>query len=162
MNNVTCQSSSTGPPRVPVNQSLPTRASWSWQIRVSVPNSDVKLHEYSDPPTLRCFVGSNSHCRGSACGRLLMQGDPRKTTNSLLLKRCIYLLLKQTSFRQNTSGRIISVHCLQKSLQHAVLGHDIVRPDPINGHNGRIVVQVCEGLQNVHVDRAPKLVRHCS
>ena len=90
-----------------------------------------------------------------------MQGtDPRKTTMSALplpvrSPQCLQLhppTNKSTSFRKST-GRmedLISVLHPQKSSQHAIPGDQIARPDPIDGHNDRIVVQICEGLQNVN------------
>ena len=43
----------------------------------------------------------------------------------------------------------ISVLHPQKSSQHGVPGDQIVRPDPVDGHSGRIPVQICESPQDV-------------
>ena len=67
---------------------------------------------------------------------------------------CGNFILPQISRRPSVKAPdkwedLISVLHPQKSSQHGVPGDQIVRPDPIDGHNGRIVVQICEGLQNV-------------
>ena len=53
-----------------------------------------------------------------------------------------------TVFRRNTG--LISVLHPQQSSPHRVPGDQIVRPDPVNGHNGRVAVHIRETLHDVN------------